>query len=237
MPAYNWSGFYVGAMGGYGWSGSSFSGGFAGGTIGGNAQFNNIVVGGELEGAWSNIGQTVTILGLGSATDRVQAFGSATARLGFAVDNLLIYGKGGFAAASNNIKVSVLGVTVGDTQTHIGYTAGGGLEYGFAPNWSVKGEYLFRSLREQELLRGVDSSGGSQRRLRRSHRQGRPQLPLRLGWTGGRQVLTDQSALDHIEAPEPSGASFLVQAKGPYGRVRGNPIPHRDCLRVTTASL
>jgi outer membrane immunogenic protein len=161
-PAYNWSGFYVGAMGGYGWSGSnSFSGGFAGGTIGGNAQFNNVVVGGELEGAWSNIGQTVTILGRGSATDRIRAFGSATARLGFAVDNLLIYGKGGFAAASNNINVSVLGVTVSDTQTHTGYTAGGGLEYGFAPNWSVKGEYLFAHYQSKNYFAGLIPPGVS----------------------------------------------------------------------------
>jgi outer membrane immunogenic protein len=145
-PAYNWSGFYIGAMGGYGWSSSQgvdFKGGFAGGTIGGNAQFGNFVVGAEVEGAWSDIGQTVGFLGLASATDRIQAFGSATARVGVAVDNLLIYGKGGVAAASNNVKVTALGISASDTQTHLGYTAGGGLEYGFTPNWSVKGEYLF----------------------------------------------------------------------------------------------
>jgi outer membrane immunogenic protein len=64
-PAYNWSGFYIGAMGGYGWSttgGVDFKGGFAGGTIGGNAQFGSLVVGGEVEGAWADIGQTVGIL-------------------------------------------------------------------------------------------------------------------------------------------------------------------------------
>jgi len=38
-PAYNWSGFYIGAMGGYGWDSGDFSGGFGGGTIGYNWQF------------------------------------------------------------------------------------------------------------------------------------------------------------------------------------------------------
>ena len=33
-PAYNWSGFYIGAMGGYGWDSGDSSGGFGGGTIG-----------------------------------------------------------------------------------------------------------------------------------------------------------------------------------------------------------
>src|ERR1700723_3660626 len=87
LPAsYNWSGFYVGAMGGAGWSdsqGVDFKGGFAGGTLGGNAQFSNFVLGGEIEGAWSNIGQTAsTLFGLVSAADQIQAFGSATVRAG-----------------------------------------------------------------------------------------------------------------------------------------------------------
>jgi outer membrane immunogenic protein len=158
-PAYNWTGFYIGAMGGYGWStsqGNDFKGGFAGGTIGGNAQFGNLVVGAEVEGAWSNIGQTVTFVGLGSATDRVQGFGSATARAGVAVDNLLIYGKAGFAAASNNIKVTV---SLSDTQTHLGYTAGGGLEYGFTPNWSAKGEYLFAHYQSKNYFAGLAPPG------------------------------------------------------------------------------
>jgi outer membrane immunogenic protein len=146
-PAYNWTGFYVGAMGGAGWStsqGVDFKGGFAGGTIGANAQFSNFVLGAEVEGAWASIGQTSSLLfGLVSATDTIQAFGSATVRAGFAIDNVLIYGKGGFAAARNNLKFTGPGGSLSDTESHLGYTAGGGIEYGFTPNWSAKVEYLW----------------------------------------------------------------------------------------------
>jgi outer membrane immunogenic protein len=156
-PGYNWSGFYVGAMGGYGWSrtgGVDFNGGFAGGTIGANWQMSNIVIGIEGEGAWSDIGQT-TGTGLIGASDRIEAFGSITGRLGVAVDNFLIYGKGGFAAASNRISVTALGLTASDTKTHTGYTVGGGVEYGFTPNWSAKAEYLFAHYQSENYFAGL----------------------------------------------------------------------------------
>jgi outer membrane immunogenic protein len=152
---YNWTGFYVGAMGGYGWSnsqGNDLKGGFAGGTIGYNAQFGNFVVGVEGEGAWADINQSASFLGLVTATDRIQAFGSLTGRAGVALDNVLIYGKGGGAVASNKISVNVLGLAASDTQTHWGYTVGGGVEWGFAPNWSVKGEYLWAHYESQNYF-------------------------------------------------------------------------------------
>ena len=160
--AYNWTGVYVGAMGGYGWSnnnGNDLKGGFAGGTIGGNVQFQNFVVGVEAEGAWSNIEQSASIFGLATATDRIQAFGSLTGRLGVAFDNVLIYGKGGGAVASNKISVSALGLVASDTQTHFGYTVGGGVEWGFTPNWSVKGEYLWAHYESQNYFANLVPPG------------------------------------------------------------------------------
>ncbi|MEA2882461.1 MAG: outer rane immunogenic protein [Bradyrhizobium sp.] len=156
-PGYNWSGFYIGGMGGFGWlrnSGSDFNGGFAGATLGANWQMSNIVLGVEAEGAWADIGRTTTTGPIGASAN-IRAFGSVTGRLGLAVDNFLIYGKGGFAAASNRIGVTVLGVTATDTQTHTGYTAGGGVEYGFAPNWSAKAEYLFAHYNSENYFANI----------------------------------------------------------------------------------
>ena len=92
---YNWTGFYIGGMGGGGWltgQGFDFKGGFGGGTIGVNGQFSNFVIGAEFEVAGSNIRNSVSFPGF-SETDTLQAFGSSTVRAGVALDNVLIYGR------------------------------------------------------------------------------------------------------------------------------------------------
>jgi outer membrane immunogenic protein len=63
--AFNWSGFYIGAMGGYAKGAGDFddmSGGFAGGTIGFNFQGagSPFVFGIEADGAWTNFGDSIT---------------------------------------------------------------------------------------------------------------------------------------------------------------------------------
>ena len=153
-PAYNWSGFYIGAMGGYGWDSGDFSGGFGGGTIGYNWQFpgSQFVFGIEVDAAGGSIKDSLTedIGGGVLATEelKINSFGSVTGRAGFALDAALIYAKGGFAWANrkDSISVPAIGVTISDSQFHTGYTIGGGLEYLFTPSWSAKAEYMYTSL-------------------------------------------------------------------------------------------
>jgi outer membrane immunogenic protein len=153
-PAYNWSGFYIGAMGGYGWDSGDSSGGFGGGTIGYNWQLpgSQFVFGIEVDAAGGSIKDSLTedIGGGVLATEeiKINSFGSVTGRAGFAWDAALIYAKGGFAWANrkDSISVPAIGVTISDSQFHTGYTIGGGLEYLFTPSWSAKAEYMYTSL-------------------------------------------------------------------------------------------
>jgi outer membrane immunogenic protein len=155
-PAYNWSGFYIGAMGGYGWGSgdSEGSGGFGGGTIGYNWQFpgSQFVFGIEVDAAGGSISDSFTEDQGGgllvTLDSKINALGSVTGRAGFAMDALLLYAKGGYAWANNKSTLSVplIGASFTDSHTHSGYTVGGGLEYLFTPSWSAKAEYMYTSL-------------------------------------------------------------------------------------------
>ena len=154
-PATNWSGFYIGAMGGYAAEATSdplaIKGGFAGGTLGYNWQFGTIVAGLEIDGAWADISQTATALGI-TASDKLQALSTIRGRVGVAFDQVLLYGTGGFALADEKASATALGITVSDSQTRTGWTIGAGLEWMFVPRWSLKAEYLYRRFDSTTLL-------------------------------------------------------------------------------------
>jgi outer membrane immunogenic protein len=156
----NWTGFYIGAMGGYGQEDSSgigtLSGGFAGGTVGYNWQTGNLVLGVEADAAWSDVGASVSVLGgLVAVNDKIRDMGTVRGRIGYAFDQVLIYGTGGYAWADNRITATALGVSLSDNHFHSGWTAGAGVEFMFAPKWSFKAEYLYRSFESQNYFTGV----------------------------------------------------------------------------------
>lgn len=170
--AYNWTGFYIGVMGGYGWSDSvtiagfttgtdEITGGFVGGTIGYNWQgASPFVFGLEADGAWSDISYSETAAGT-TFEDEIRSFGSVTGRLGYAVDTALFYVKGGYAWADNRMSVTnnVLGTLFSESNFHSGWTVGGGLEYAFAPNWSGKVEYMYASYQDETYLGALVAPG------------------------------------------------------------------------------
>ena len=64
-------------------------------------------------------------------------------RVGYSFDRFLPYITGGLALG--NMKASQPGFTGGE-DTNAGWTAGGGLEFVIAGNWTAKAEYLYVDL-------------------------------------------------------------------------------------------
>lgn len=96
-------------------------------------------------------------------------FGTVRARLGYVpVERLLVYATGGFAygRTESYINVSANGGSIVDESIkndRMGWTVGGGAEYAFTNNWSIKSEYLYTDLGSEEILGGdiTESISGS----------------------------------------------------------------------------
>jgi outer membrane immunogenic protein len=164
-PVYNWSGFYVGGNLGAGFASSSWSDPFTGanntfskdgfiggGQIGANWQINVLVLGIEGDFDWTGLkGSGHDSLANTINTD-TQWTSTVTGRIGAAFDRLLVYGKGGVAFAHDNDSLNdTSGNTASTSLTRTGWTAGAGLEYAFAPNWTAKIEYDYLGFGNQTL--------------------------------------------------------------------------------------
>jgi len=159
-PLPTWAGFYIGAMGGYASEDgdNGIKGGFGGGTVGYNWQSGIYVFGIEADAAGADISATANFPGF-SAEDKLRALGTVRGRFGFTYQQVLFYGTGGFAWADERASGAGLGVSLSETKTRTGWTAGGGMEVMFAPHWSVKGEYLYRSFSSETIFSGVIPGG------------------------------------------------------------------------------
>jgi len=152
---YNWTGFYVGGHIGGALAGPDSlernNGRFLGGVqVGVDRQFaTNWVFGSEvqLSGLVGGSGNGILFPGGTLVTSKTNALGSVAARLGYTWGPLLLYAKAGYAVRDNsNINANAGGAPVAVTTSdrhHGGVTAGGGLEYMFAPNWSAMAEYQY----------------------------------------------------------------------------------------------
>ncbi len=154
-PVFSWTGLYVGlnAGGGFsaddafsnnywGTSSGQVNGVVGGGQIGFNYQLSPLFVVG-LETDFQGTSLSTSSGGGYNPAVSLPWFGTVRGRAGVALldAHLLVYGTGGFAYG----EVKDAWASVNDTRT--GWTAGGGVEWAFLPNWSAKLEYLYTDLK------------------------------------------------------------------------------------------
>jgi outer membrane immunogenic protein len=169
---YDWGGGYIGINGGYAFGQSNWydalnpsgtgssgnfniNGGLVGVTAGVSGQFGSFVLSVEGDFDWQGIQGTsnsafctsiITSGAIGAGLSCKTAsnwVGTLRARFGYAWGRVLLYGTAGGAGA--NVETSLNGLPV-QNNAEFGWTAGGGLEWAFADNWTAKVEYLFIDL-------------------------------------------------------------------------------------------
>lgn len=138
--------------------------GFAGGgQIGFNYQANQLVFGAEADIDYLSNKATVNgteisggaVVGTNTHAYTLPIFSTVRGRLGYAANNLLLYGTGGLAIGEYDVqRTQVTGVagtaTAGTVENsdnlRLGWTAGAGVEYAFSENWTARVEYLYANL-------------------------------------------------------------------------------------------
>jgi outer membrane immunogenic protein len=158
IPAFTWTGFYVGLNAGTVWGDFTKEGkvidaktGFTGGlTVGYNQQIGQQFVAGlEADYNYSGLGGRGFAVPSGAVVKGdMTSFGTIRGRLGMSFDRALVYATGGYAFGFSKISGPVLS----ETATHHGYALGVGLEYAFTNNISAKAEYLYMPLSGQSAL-------------------------------------------------------------------------------------
>ncbi|ABL00826.1 outer membrane protein [Pelobacter propionicus] len=173
---HNWTGFYAGINGGYGWGETQWdyvgstgkadhhiNGGLIGGTMGANLQFFAYqggipaVVGGvESDFDWADLGDDGPCPNPRfRAKSSIDALATVRGRLGLAFDRLFIFGTGGLAVAKTDVEtVDTWGTSVppsgtaknGEGKWKTGYVVGVGAEYAVWKNLSFKVEYQYYDL-------------------------------------------------------------------------------------------
>jgi outer membrane immunogenic protein len=177
--SYSWTGFYIGGHAGGAWDnrdvglfdtisgekigiGKTKASGFlGGGQIGLDYQFApNWVIGIEADVSGANLKNTglnnsgSTNISVGSVQhdNTIDLFGTVRGRVGYASSNWLLFGSGGFAWANEEVTRTQPGTVEKASNTGKGWTAGGGLEWGFAQNWTARAEYLHVELGAESFV-------------------------------------------------------------------------------------
>jgi len=180
-PMMSWTGFYLGgnvggawtqgsvndSLFGLGWGNPNNPVFLAGAQIGANYQIQHFVIGLEADFDWMashHTNNVVVFTPVGAAGPQMFQLGTnnrwitaVAPRVGYAFDEILLYVKGGGAwVGSNNITFSNLTTNTNSTfsngRTNTGWLVGGGLEWAFAHNWTVRFEYNYIGLSNRSFV-------------------------------------------------------------------------------------
>lgn len=175
-PVFTWTGFYIGGFVGGAWTDGDVSAydrspiPFVANRGWGYSNDSSFIGGGTVGINWQPVGSP-WVLGLegeigylslsGSAYNPLATtlyatssvgdwYGVIAGRLGYAWDRVLLYAKGG--AAFVNVENTIVGPTfaVSASETKATWAVGGGLEWAFDQNWSIKAEYLYLGLNDTQ---------------------------------------------------------------------------------------
>lgn len=135
------TGFTGGGQVGYNWQRSSW-------VLGAEADFESFYGRASRSGTAPNTGVT----GVYTLTNSVRATWLSTirGRVGWAVDNVLLYGTGGLAITDLKSSNTLSDTSAfnefanwGASSTRTGWTVGAGIEWALSRNWTIKAEYLY----------------------------------------------------------------------------------------------
>lgn len=169
---FDWSGIYVGAQLGHGWSNTNFTdvdgwnvegevfGGNSNGFIGGvqagySFQSGSFVYGAEVELGYLGIDET--FVQPSSPADSFASidggfYAALTARLGYAADRTLFFAKGGVAYLNADVNFDDdckndgpcgIGLVNASGGNFTGWTLGAGVEHALTDRWTARVEYAY----------------------------------------------------------------------------------------------
>jgi opacity protein-like surface antigen len=189
--AYDWSGFYFGGDGGFGWEAAKgtladaagaplspysyrVSGPLAGLFAGANYQLNHVVVGAEGDWQWSNLtGNSQVLAPFGAAgafpdgpftiSSTLKDHASIRGRLGFAFDHFLAFGTAGWAWGNPLMSYALVGGApfVNQGGRSTGWTAGVGVDYAVTESVFARIEYRYTSLATAGFVSAATNSAES----------------------------------------------------------------------------
>jgi len=152
-------------------NGTGFIGG---GQAGYNWQWGQFVLGIEGDIAWRHRTDSANLIPLPALpSDQVNVttsqnwLGTVRPRAGVAFGNVLLYGTGGLAFGEVAHSYQEIRVTTGQARTFAdtaatktGWAAGAGVQWAFAPHWSIGAEYLHVDLGSTTLAQGPSTVAG-----------------------------------------------------------------------------